>query len=183
MGEGLVSNHGSIETARLSIVNFSERHITDRYLAWLNDQEVLRFSDQRHRRHDFPSCKEYLLSFRDSSNELLAIIAKDSELGYIGTMSVYVEELHGIADLGIMIGERKAWGLSYGAEAWSAVCDHLFTNTNIRKITAGTIETNIPMIKLMKKVGMVEDGRRKAQCLWEGKAVDVIHAALYRKES
>jgi RimJ/RimL family protein N-acetyltransferase len=95
-------------------------------------------------------------------------------------MTAYVDEVHQVADLGIMIGERKAWGGAYGPESWTAVCGYLFDSRGLRKITAGTIETNVAMVELMNKTGMVEDGRRKAECLWEGREVDVVHAALFR---
>ena len=35
----------------------------------------------------------------------------------------------------------------------------------------------------LKKVGMLEEGRRKEQWVWEGKAVYVIHAALFRDKA
>jgi RimJ/RimL family protein N-acetyltransferase len=74
------------------------------------------------------------------------------------------------------------WGRGYGAEAWRALCDHLFRARGIRKITAGTIEPNAGMIGIMKNVGMVDDGRRIRHHLWNGREVDVVYAALFRDD-
>ena len=40
-----------IGTTRLQIIPFREEYLTERYVSWLNDPEVVRFSDQRHRQH------------------------------------------------------------------------------------------------------------------------------------
>jgi len=49
----------------------------------------------------------------------------------------------------------------------------------LRKVTGGTLATNLGMVKVMQKAGMVDDGRRRRQYWWEGQAVDVVHMALF----
>jgi len=171
-----------IETERLQIVSCSERYLTARYVSWLNDPDVVRYSDQRHRKHTLESCREYLESFQGTPNYLWAIVVRDPQIGHIGTLTGYVDESHSVADLGIMIGERQAWECGYGTEAWSAVCEYLFGELELRKITAGAIAPNTPMLSLMVKTGMKEDGRRIRHGVWEGEEVDVIHMAKFRDE-
>ena len=67
-------------------------------------------------------------------------------------------------------------------EAWLKLCDYLFAERNIRKITAGTLSVNHSMVKLMKRCGMVEDGIRRSHYLWNGKEVDMIYTALFQKD-
>jgi RimJ/RimL family protein N-acetyltransferase len=168
-----------IETARLQIVPFSEAFLTDRYVGWLNDPQVTRYSEQRHRRHTLESCREYLESFRGTPHFFWAICEKPG-LEHIGNINAYVDERHQIADVGILIGERGAQGRGLGGEAWSAVCDFLLRSRGMRKVTAGTIEPNAPMLAVMKRAGMKADGRRPRHMLWEGREVDMIQAALFR---
>lgn len=33
------------------VVRFADRHLTERYVGWLNDPAVVRYSEQRHSRH------------------------------------------------------------------------------------------------------------------------------------
>jgi RimJ/RimL family protein N-acetyltransferase len=106
--------------------------------------------------------------------------ARQPVLGFIGTMTAYVDTHNEVAEVGIMIGERSAWGQGYGLEAWQAVCDYLLAQRNIRKITAGTAATNTAMRRIMEKAGMVPDGLRKAQYIIDNKSVDVIHMALFK---
>jgi ribosomal-protein-alanine N-acetyltransferase len=169
-----------IETARLRIVPFSEEYLTPRYVGWLNDPEVVRYSEQRHHVHSLELCREYMKSFVDTPNYFWAVVGKESELGHIGSMNAYVDTHNSVADVGILIGEKRAWRKGYGSEAWIAVCNYLLKEVNIRKVTAGMLSVNTAMLGVMRSAGMVEDGRRIRQCLFEDSEVDVIHATLFR---
>ena len=131
-------------------------------------------------RTHFESCRAYRQSFQNTPHHFWAIVATDTNLGHIGNLNAYVDTQHSIADIGILIGERSAWGRGYGSEAWMAVCKHLLCEQGLRKITAGTLSVNIPMLTIMQKAGMTEDGRRVRQALWEDQEVDMIYAALWR---
>jgi RimJ/RimL family protein N-acetyltransferase len=96
-------------------------------------------------------------------------------------MNAYVNQSHGLADLGILIGSPQARGKGYGQEAWTGVCNFLFQEVGLRKITAGVVALNHPMLILASKVGMVEDGVRRRHYLCNGMEVDVIHLALFRE--
>lgn len=152
-----------ITTDRLQIIPFAEEHLTDRYIAWLNDPEVTKYSEQRLKKHTLESCRAYWQSFQNSPNYFWASISKDPSLGYIGTMTAYVDEKNKAADVGIMIGEKAAWGQGHGLEAWQAVCNWLFISAGIEKITAGTDARNTAMRRVMAKAGMAlikeQDGK------------------------
>lgn len=159
---------------------FSEEHLTERYVGWLNDPEVVRYSEQRHRRHTLASCREYWRSFQSSPNYFWALIEHERGLGHIGNMNAYVDPPNRVADVGILIGERAVWRGGYGMEAWQAVCDFLLHEGGIRKVTAGAMATNSGMLAIMRKAGMVEDGRRVRHYLVGDEEVDLVYAALFR---
>jgi len=150
---------------------------------WLNDPEVVRYSEQRHKKHTLESCRQYWQSFIDSPHIFWAMMAIKPPLGHIGNMNAHVDTANSVADVGILIGERTIWGKGYGLEAWLAVCNYLLYGVGIRKVTAGTIEANKGMLKIMKKARMIADGRRIRQCVVEGSEKDIIHTALFRNES
>lgn len=170
-----------LETTRLRIVPFCEEHLTERYVSWLNDPIVVRFSQQRFRTHTLASCREYSESFRGTDDEFWAIVAREPSLGHVGNMTVSRDLRHGTADIAILIGERSVWGRGYAYEAWMAMCDDLFRH-GARKITAGTLATNEPMLALMRRAGMSSDGVRRRQELFEGREVDLVYAALFHDE-
>jgi [ribosomal protein S5]-alanine N-acetyltransferase len=170
-----------LETPRLTIEPFSEARLTERYVSWLNDRETMRYSENRQRTHTLQSCREYAGSFEDTPHYFWAIVARDHALGHIGNINAYVEPAHGVADVGIVVGERASWGRGYGTEAWVGVCDFLLRTAGIRKVSAGAVAVNRAMIAIMRRAGMQPDGIRAAHQIIEGEAVDVVHAALFRE--
>lgn len=168
-----------IVAARLCLRPFTSAHITPAYLAWLNDRDLMRFSDQRFRNHTVESCARYLAGFAQSASLFLAVELRGDER-CIGTMTAHVDLNHERADLGILIGDPDARGRGYGREAWVALMRYLFEVRRLRKLTAGMIAENVPMVRLAECAGMQPDGVRRRQNLIEGRAVDVVHYAAFR---
>ena len=177
----MAESHALI-TPRLTVLPFSERHLTERYLGWLQDAEVVRYSQHRFSEHTLDTCRAYWRSFIGSPNYFWAVETRGDDPAHIGNLNAYVNESHGLADVGVMIGERAAWGEGYGSEAWIAVCDFLLREQGIRKVTAGTLSVNDSMLAVMSKVGMIEDGRRLRHQLCGGKEVDIVNRALFRED-
>lgn len=167
-----------IKSRNLTINIFDNSDITNEYIQWLNDPEVVRYSNQRFQTHTKESCKEYFKSFIGTNNLFLSIYLNRERVS-IGTMTVYVNHNHSTADIGIMIGNKKYWGRGFGKEAWNLVMSYLFFNKKIRKITAGAIDRNIAMIELMKKTGMKPDGVRVKHELFQDNEHDILYFAVF----
>lgn len=172
----------SISTPRLRIVPFAERHLTVRYVGWLNHPETVRYSEQRHRSHTLESCRDYWLSFRHSPHFFWAIEVRAASVGHVGNMNAYIDRRNGLADLGVLIGERSARGHGYALEAWVNVCHYLFVQAGIRKITAGMLAANAPMRRLARRARMRQDGVRRRHYLLDGQPVDIVHVALFAED-
>jgi len=168
-----------IRTERLKIIPFTREHITDKYIKWLNDPEVVRYSNQRFCTHTKESCEKYLASYQNSSNFFWAIIEKEVNYGHIGNINAYININHNTADIGILIGKKEVWGHGYGAEAWKAVCDFLFKAQSIRKIAAGTLTCNHGMIRIAEKAGMIKEGLRIRQEIVDNIEVDIVYFGLF----
>jgi RimJ/RimL family protein N-acetyltransferase len=169
-----------IETPRLHLEPFSERHLSDQYVRWLNDPEVVRFSEQRHRRHTRESAAAYMRSFEGTANCLWAIVTKEPENLHVGNISASVDPENGVADIGLLIGEKSRWGRGFGTEAWTAVCRFLIDQKSIRKVSAGAAVANRGMLEIMRRAGMKEDGVRARHLVIDGQELDVVHMALFR---
>lgn len=169
-----------LDTPRLRIVPFSEQWLTERYVNWLNDPEVVRYSEQRHRHHDLASCTAYFQSFENSPHFFCAILLRESDL-HIGNIGISVDLANRVADISILVGDRNCWGQGIGAEAWLAVQDELLAHQGVRKVSAGTMAINQGMLSVMKKCGMEEEGRRKRHFLCEGQEVDMVMAAVFAR--
>ncbi len=157
----------------LILTPFTKTHITEDYLTWLNDKKLMRFSRQRFFLHTQETSAAYLDTFSDSPHHFWAIHTHESPR-HIGTLTAYVDIHHSTADLGLMIGHAQSHGMGYGEQAWSLAMKYLFTSENIRKMTGGTNSLNLPMIRIMKKSGMSQEGCQAAQEIIDGTPTDII---------
>ena len=163
---------------KVSLQRFSGDDITDAYIGWLNDAVTMRFSNQRFLRHDRQSSQRYIASFKNSPNLFFSVREK-SNGNAVGTMTAYISPVHGTADMGILIGDRSAWGQGFGLEAWTMLLHHLLAQPDIRKVTAGTLACNAAMLSLTAKSGMLLDGQRRKQELVDGVPHDILYFAKF----
>lgn len=167
-----------LDGTHLVVRPFLSTDIRSAYVGWLNDPDVVRYSNQRFRDHSLATCRDYLSSFVDTPNLFLAVIERFSGRT-VGTLTAYRNLQHRTADIGIMIGERGVWGKGYGLEAFSLMMDSLFATDEVRKVTAGTISPNIGMVRIMERSGMHLEATRVAQELADGVPVDIVHYARF----
>lgn len=168
-----------LQADRLELHPFDKRFLTDRYVSWLNDKDTMRYSEQRHRVHTIETSRTYADGFAGGASYFWAIVARDASLGHIGNMTATIDAANRVAELAIMIGEKKARGYGYGLEAWTLACGFLLGEGGMRKVAAGTMAVNEPMLRIMKSVGMIEEGRKSRHFLFEGREVDAILVALF----
>ena len=177
----LCPNHGALvklTTERLLLRPFEPADIDERYLGWLQDSEVTRFSNQRFNCHTMESCYAYQNSFNGSTNTFLMLEHREDKVP-IGTITIYRDRHHGTADIGIMLGNKDYWRKGLGLEAWSAVLKELLQELEIRKVTGGAARPNIGMVKIMEDSGMTLEAVRQQQELIEGQPVDLLYYARF----
>ncbi len=163
---------------RVLVRAFVADDIQPAYVGWLNDPEVVRYSNQRFRQHTAETCHQYFASFAGSNNHFLAIVDRGTGQ-MIGTLTVYRNMQHQTADIGIMVGAPSSWGKGFGLEAFSLVLQWLRTQDGVRKVTAGTLACNVGMVRIMERAGMPWEATRHGQELVDGQAVDVVHHACF----
>lgn len=163
---------------RVRLTRFTAADITDDYIGWLNDPIVTRFSNQRFVTHDRASSERYLASF-DGSPNLFFNICRNDDGRAIGTMTAYVSPHHRTADMGILIGNRSAWGGGFGQDAWNTLLAWLLGRGQMRKVTAGTLAINEPMIHIAERSGMMLEGRRVRQEVVDDEEVDILLYARF----
>lgn len=169
----LQGQHTSVDQFRIS-------DLTDEYIGWLNDQDVVRYSNQRFKKHDRESCLAYFASLKSSDCIFILIRSKDGKQA-IGTMSVHLAPQHGTADIGILIGEKTCWGKGFGLDAWKLVLQWLAQDPFIRKTTAGTAERNCGMVKIMERSGMQFEAARIDQELIGGEPTSILYYAKFNR--
>lgn len=168
---------------RLYLRPLLKSDITERYLSWLNDAEVMKYIETG----KFPVTKKDLEEFykkiKSSKIDIMfAIIDKEHEL-HIGNIKLGgINWVHRFADLGIMIGDKAYWGKGYGEEACRLLLGYAFNRLNLNKVTLGFYATNVAALKTYKKVGFKIEGKIKKLLSIDGKYVDHILMGILQSE-
>lgn len=160
------------------MVPFTPTHVTDRFVAWLNDRRRMRYSRQRLRSHTRESCLAYLASFAGTPNRYWAV-ERVADGALVGSMTAFVDPHAKTADLGILIGEA---GSGYGAAAWGLALGEAFAGLGARKATGGAVASNAAMVRIFRRWGMALEGTRRAQELLDDGPADVVLYGLLREE-
>ena len=81
---------------------------------------------------------------------------------HIGNCMYYdINHMRGEAELGIMIGDRRYWGKSYGTDAVNTLIRYIFSETQLRRVYLHTLDWNARAHKAFQKSGFVDIGRVK----------------------
>ena len=156
--------------------DFNKHQITPEYLSWLNDKEHMKFSNQRHSSHTHESALRYLESFVYSDNYFLGIESKENQL--MGTCTVYYDSHNHVANMGLLISPTAS-NKGVATAVFRTLLANLPTLLRLNKITAGTCEANIQMLKVIEKSGMTFEYRCRKEFLSDGKYLDNLMYAKY----
>lgn len=142
---------------------------------WLNDKELMRYSEQRHFIHTPETQFKYVASFAGSHHVFREVYCGDR---LVGTVTAYIDCHNRTASAGILIAEP---GRGFGRIAWTKLQELLFAQ-EIEKIEAGCMDANTAMKSLCLASGMTEEGRLKNHFLLSetGNRVDLVLFGLKR---
>jgi ribosomal-protein-alanine N-acetyltransferase len=156
--------------------------ITPQHVGWLNDPEVVRYSNQRFVRHTRYTSRSYLGRFEGSGDLYLSVRLLETDRP-IGTLTAYRQLHHGTADIGILMGERAVWGQGLGGEAFTLLVDWLAVQPGMRKLTCGTLAVNHGMLRIAERAGFTREAVRVAQELVDDEPVDVVYFARFTPDA
>ena len=109
------------------------------------------------------SFEEFLESYieelyRTSRSYRFAIETLDGR--HIGNFSYFnIDETKNEAEMGIMIGDRAYWNCGYGSDAILTSLNHIFSQTNLKRIYLKTLNWNIKAQKCFQKCGFTACGQ------------------------
>lgn len=161
-------------SSRLTLLPYRASLVSPLHVSWLNDAEVVRLSEQRHIEHTERTQREYLNAFKPNDYIWLLTVKPETAFKEIGTITAFVDSHNKIANMGIMIGEKTAWGKGYGSEAWKCVMDWLFEQQKVRKIECGMMLDNRPMRRIATKCKMTVESVKPQHFLLDGSPHDLL---------
>ena len=167
----------------------------DEHIEWLNNKELMRFSEQQFIEHDFDTQRHFLMEALIAGTPLVydirlkleppvggGLVHEGEVIGLgrtIGSLHIHIDKQHARGDLGIMIGPEYG-NNGYGREAWNAASDYCLYKLQLRKIEAGCVKENLAMIRILWRDGWETEGARVAHFFYDDRVHDLV---LFGKHS
>tara|TARA_B110000858_G_C17770133_1_gene459160 strand:+ start:799 stop:1362 length:564 start_codon:yes stop_codon:yes gene_type:complete len=147
--------------------------VTDEYVAWLNDNEVIQYIDQCDNTEDFNSVKQYVQDKYSSSYDLLFGIYYEDK--HIGNIRLGANDLkNNLSFMGYLIGNRDYWGKGICRKVLIKLTAYAFEELGLYKIESEVISPNIASQKTLINSGFSLEGVRKNHCLIKGERYDIL---------
>ncbi len=131
--------------------------ISEAYLQWMNDMEVVRYTEQRFIRHQHSNVEKFVRDkLRSDHDFLFGIFFKNGHIGNIKLGPIEWESLN--AEISYLIGKKEFWGKGIATKVVKSAVAFGFSELGLKKISAGYYEINIGSEKVLKKCGFSVEG-------------------------
>lgn len=145
--------------------------VSERYVGWLNDPEVNRYSRRRLFTTTADDASRFIKSLAPDEH-VLAILTNDDET-HIGNIQVGpIDQLARCAEIRILVGDRSVWGRGFGTEAIYLVTRHLFLDEKLHRVEANSC--NPAFVRAVQKLGWRKEGRLRERFPLDGGLLDYL---------
>lgn len=162
---------------RVTLASLGPHRVTDRYVAWMNDPEVNTYSRRKGTVTTTEDAVRYLNSLR-ADEHVLAILMGDEHVGNVKFGPI--DWQNACADISILVGERKVWGLGIGAEAVYLVSQHLLKTLGLNRVHADSC--NPAFLRLVEKLGWQVEGVLRERVRLDDRFFDDTVVSLLARE-
>ncbi|MCH9000554.1 MAG: GNAT family N-acetyltransferase [Proteobacteria bacterium] len=165
----------ALEGARVALRPVTAADVGPLYLGWLNDPEINRFLESRHRESSEDSVRAFVdrVTARDGDYLFAIRLAPDGR--HIGNVRLGpIRAEHRLAELSLYIGDRAAWGRGYGGETVALVTRFAFEALHLNKTIGRSYAANEASIRAFLRAGYRQEGRLRAHYLLDGKPMDLV---------
>lgn len=161
------------------IRTLSIEDICDDYINWMNDSEVVKYTEQRFYKHSLKDIQKFVEDKINSPADILfGVFCEGFHIGNIKLGPI--NWMHENAEVSYLIGNKKFWGRGIATSVVKTVVDFGFNELDLKKINAGYYEDNAGSAKVLKKCGFIVEGVRKKDVILESKRVSAILVGLIR---
>ncbi|MFX0147606.1 MAG: GNAT family N-acetyltransferase [Candidatus Hodarchaeota archaeon] len=177
MGENTIFLQG--ERIDLLVKNIDNIKI---YHKWVNNPDIRTYLSMEVPESLEVIKKDWFPDYRNTENIWFEIWHKEDQIpiGMVGLIKINYIYRH--AELGIFIGESEYWGKGIGTEAVNLILKYAFDTLSFHKIAVSINVNNTKSLKMLKKIGFIEEGHLKEVELINGKWTDVKWLGLLKKD-
>ena len=150
-----------MRSAKIFLRNLRPEDVSQAYVDWMNDPEIVQFTESRFSSHSMESIREFAQACHGDPDVILFGIFDNATELHIGNIKLGpINRRHLLGDIGIIIGRREFWGKGIATEAISLLRDYAFSEMGLHKLAAGCYSTNLGSAKAFEKAGFALEGRR-----------------------
>lgn len=144
--------------------------VTQDYIDWMNVPEIVRFTEQKHRRHTRASVTEFASKIQKSGDYLFGVFHDGRHLGNVGLGPI--DWNHRRGEIGYIIGRREYWGKGVATAAVVAVAEFALGELGLEKLCAEVFEGNGASMRVLEKAGFTVEARLPGHVVLDGGRVD-----------
>ena len=93
-----------------------------------------------------------------------------------------IDRVNRSCSLGIGLAKIENRGKGYGTQALRLIIKYAFSNQGFERITANTMEINIPAQNVLEKLGFTLEGRERKAVYFRGRKLDSLNYSLLVEE-
>jgi [ribosomal protein S5]-alanine N-acetyltransferase len=166
---------------------FGQKHLQDPvYLNWLHDRDVIRtlyLRDYLAKPVSFEEVAKYVQRLMVSETDMFLALHDRRDGRFVGTLKAgHIDWDASIVDIGIMIGDKNAWGRGLATDSLLILCRFLFEDMGFRRLTAGAMGINMAMVRVFKNLGFQQEGTFRQQDRVDGEYCDHIYLGCFAAE-
>ena len=177
------NNNITIDSDRLSLQVFSLKDITAKYIKSLNNKEIMRFTEARHRAWDESEIQKFVISAAKNVESILFGVFLKKDNRHIGNIRLFnFHKIHLRAELSFLFYDKDEWGKGYATEAIRAILSYSFEDIGLHRVYADYYEPNLASAKVFSKLGFEIEGVYKKHFWFEGRFVDSIRVAKLKDD-
>jgi RimJ/RimL family protein N-acetyltransferase len=170
-----LNNPPVLRGKRIYLKELRPSDVNAAYCRWMNDPGVNQYLESRFQPATEKSIKRFVQGVLDDPNSCLFGIRLRENDEHIGNIKIGPITLrHYLAEVGILIGEKRLWGKGYASEALNLLIEFAFNGLKLHKLSAGCYSVHESSFSLFTKSGFEVDGVRKQHWFSQGKYVDGI---------
>jgi len=153
------------------------------WFEWFNDPQITEHMNKGIFPNTALAQEEHFSTITRSRNDIqLGIVFKENHrlIGIIGIHKIDWVSRHG--DISIVVGDGSYRGKGIATESVSLIVRHAFMKMNLRRLTAGTPESNLGCRRCFEKNGFVLEGVKRKHLFSTGTYMDVCFFGLLRED-
>ncbi len=129
--------------------------VTEVYVGWLNDPNVMKYTIAGQQEHSLASTREYVQkNMLDNSVRLYRILSDNKHIGNIRISEI--DPIESECQVAIVIGDASSRGCGIGRRAIGLATDFAHGQLGIRTVLANVMARNTPSLKAFVSIGYQE---------------------------